>query len=353
MTRKMLSEALTFAAGTVACIGFASAQGAGDSPGVVLGTLEVPVTVDNFVQAATDFEFRKYQAFAQGVNQLIHVRAPVSVDKQPTVRMNRDTLYSIAVINIGEGATLHLPDMGERYVSAQVVNQDHYMNEIFSGGGDHEMTVDIFDTPFVLVIVRTLVDSSDPEDLAAVNALQDQMAITAGSDAPFVATNYDEDSFDAVLQAAKELGRFSPDSIRNFGPKGEVDPIRYFLAAAGGWGGLPETEAVYLNVEPGLPVGEYKIEVPADVPTGEFWSVSLYNADGFFEENALGAYNINSVTGTPNDDGSMTVHLGGCDDDRVNCLPIIDGWNYTVRFYRPGDEIIDGSWEFPAAEPAS
>ena len=106
-------------------------------------------------------------------------------------------------------------------------------------------------------------------------------------------------------------------------------------------------------MEPGLPVGEYKIEVPADVPTGEFWSVSLYNADGFFEENALGAYNINSVTGTPNDDGSMTVHLGGCDDDRVNCLPIIDGWNYTVRFYRAGDEIIDGSWEFPPAEPAN
>ncbi len=45
-------------------------------------------------------------------------------------------------------------------------------------------------------------------------------------------------------------------------------------------------------------------------------------------------------------------HLGGCDDDRVNCLPIMDGWNYTVRLYRPRPEILDGSWVFPSPEPA-
>jgi hypothetical protein len=47
----------------------------------------------------------------------------------------------------------------------------------------------------------------------------------------------------------------------------------------------------------------------------------------------------------------VTVHLGGCDDDRVNCLPIMDGWNYTVRLYRPRAEILDGNWVFPSAEP--
>ena len=37
----------------------------------------------------------------------------------------------------------------------------------------------------------------------------------------------------------------------------------------------------------------------------------------------------------PNPDGTMTVNFGGCDDDRPNCLPIIDGWNYAVRLYLP------------------
>ena len=50
--------------------------------------------------------------------------------------------------------------------------------------------------------------------------------------------------------------------------------------------------------------------------------------------------------------GSVTVHFGGCDDDRPNCLPIMDGWNYTVRLYRPRREILDGTWTFPELEEA-
>ena len=266
--------------------------------------------------------------------------------------MNRDTIYSMALRDISEGATLILPDMGERYVSAQIVNQDHYMNEVFRGGGEYTLDVAKFDTPYVVAIIRTLVDASDPEDLAAVHALQDKIELKAGSTKPFVPTDYDEESFEAVLNAAKELARFSPDSSRVFGPKDEVDPVRYFLGAAAGWGGLPETEAYYLNVEPGLPVGKYKIDVPAEVPTGAFWSISLYNDAGFFEENSKASYNVNSVSGKANDDGSMTVHFGGCDEDRPNCLPIMEGWNYNVRFYQPSAEIVDGSWKFPPAEPA-
>ena len=57
------------------------------------------------------------------------------------------------------------------------------------------------------------------------------------------------------------------------------------------------------------------------------------------------------MSGPRNDDGSMTVHLGGCDDDRVNCLPIQPGWNYTVRLYRSRDEFLKGTYTFPEAEP--
>ena len=46
-------------------------------------------------------------------------------------------------------------------------------------------------------------------------------------------------------------------------------------------------------------------------------------------------------------DGSITVRFGGCDGKTPNCLLILDGWNYTVRFYRPRKEIFDGTWKFP------
>ncbi|WP_342365787.1 MULTISPECIES: hypothetical protein [unclassified Rhizobium] len=31
----------------------------------------------------------------------------------------------------------------------------------------------------------------------------------------------------------------------------------------------------------------------------------------------------------------------------ANYLPIMAGWNYTVRLYRAHPEILDGQWKFP------
>lgn len=310
----------------------------------------IPVTIDNFVRAATDLEFGKYAELAGGVNRFFHFREPTPIEQQPTIRMNRDTLYSVAVIDISEGATLILPDVGDRYMTAMVVNQNHYINEVFFGGGSYTLDMATFDTPHVIVFLRVLVDAADPDDVAAVNAIQDRMTVEAASASPFIVPDYDEQSFQGLLKATIDMGRFATDSFHVFGAREDVEPLRHFIGTAVGWGGLPETEAFYLNVDPDLPVGAYKIEVPAEVPVEAFWSVSLYNADGFFEQNEQGAYNINSVTGTRNEDGSMTVHLGGCEDGRVNCLPIMEDWNYTVRMYRPGPEILDGSWSFPEAQ---
>jgi hypothetical protein len=83
-----------------------------------------------------------------------------------------------------------------------------------------------------------------------------------------------------------------------------------------------------------------------------FWSTSVYNRDGFFERNVRDAYSVNNLTATPDSDGAITVHFGGCADDRPNCLPIMEGWNYTVRLYRPRPEVLDGSWTFPPVKPA-
>ncbi len=73
---------------------------------------QTPVTIDNFVRAATDIEFRKYLAQSGSVNTLFHVREPTPLDRQPTIRMNRDTLYSMAVVDISDGALLTVPETG-------------------------------------------------------------------------------------------------------------------------------------------------------------------------------------------------------------------------------------------------
>jgi hypothetical protein len=255
----------------------------------------------------------------------------------------------MAVADISQGAVLTVPEAGGRYLSVMVVNLDHYINGIFHDSGRYELTVERFDTPYVVVAARILVNTSDPRDVQAVAAIQDGLAIEARSARPFEPTDFDAGSLDTVRAQLLEQAAGGLMATRMFGRREDVDPERHRIGTAAGWGGLPESEATYIGSPAGLPVGAYRLTV-RDVPVDAFWSISVYNAAGFFEPNSRGAYNVNSVTGTKNADGSMTVHFGGCDDDRPNCLPISEGWTYLVRLYRPRPEVLDGRYTFSTPE---
>ena len=274
----------------------------------------VPVTVNNYVRAETAGQFARILKMTGGINKLMSFRGPTPLDKQSVIRMNRDTLYSFAVVNISEGAKLTMPEADGRYNSAMIVNEDEYINKVFYEPGTHEMTKDEFDTDFVLIAFRTLVDSSDPEDVKKANDLQDQIRIEAASSAPYLPLNYDETSYKGLRDSLLEVAKYLPDSTGAFGSKENTKQVPHLLGAAFGWGGLPSEDAFYLNVNPNLPIGSYQIDVPKDVPVKAFWSISVYNKDGFFQENDKGVYNINSQSGKASADGSMTVNLGGCDE---------------------------------------
>jgi len=310
----------------------------------------VVVNVDNFVRAETAAQFDRVVQLTGGINEWVHLRQPTPLDRQVVIRMNRDTLYSSAIVDISNGASLTIPDAEGRYMSVMVVNEDHYVNRVFHDPGTYEITMDEFDTAYVQVTARTLVDAADSEDVLKVNALQDQLKIGARSARRYRHPNYDEESYEAIYELLLALGRSVPDARRSFGKKEDVSEVRHLLAAAFGWGGLPDYEAQYLTVEPNLPVGAYSVTVK-DVPVDAFWSISVYNKDGYFQENEYNAYSVNNISGTPNPDRSFTVHFGG-EPESVNYIPITEGWNYVVRMYQPRDEILDGSWRFPGVKPS-
>lgn len=309
----------------------------------------VHVNAMNFVTAQTALQLETYQKKTGGVNKVLNEREPVAIDNQPTIRMNRDTLYSFAVVDISEGATVTMPEADGRYMSLMVVNQQEYINKVFLKPGQHSLTPEEFGSDYVLLVVRTLVDDSSPADIKKVNELQDQIKIEAKSAKPFVAPNYDMASYKATLDALLDLGKGVEDTSGWFGSKEQTNPIGHLIGAAVGFGGLPGQNAHYLNVNPNLPVGEYMLTAK-DVPVEAFWSISVYNAEGYFQKNPQNAYNFNSVNAKKNADGSITIHFGGCDDGRVNCLPIMEGWNYGVRMYQPGKAILDGSYTFPSVQ---
>jgi hypothetical protein len=312
----------------------------------------VPVTVDNFARAESDLYVGK-NVKEVGLGRFLHNRTPTDIDKQLVIRMNRDTLYSSAVFDLDAGpVTITMPGAGKRFMSMQVIDEDHYVPAVFYGPGPHTLSRNQVGTRYVMAAVRTLVDPNDPKDLDQVHSLQDAIKVEQKSPGKFEIPDWDQASQkqirDALLLLAAHTGGFK----NAFGAKGKVDPVRHLIGTAAGWGGNPDKDATYLSFN--LPKNDgitvYRLTVPGNVPVDAFWSISLYNKEGYFQKNDLNAYSLNNITAKKNADGSVAVQFGGCDGKIANCLPIMPGWNYTVRLYRPRPQILDGTWKFSEAQ---
>jgi hypothetical protein len=313
----------------------------------------VPVTVDNFIRAESDKYFGGLLKDSGGIGKFSHRREPARIDNQNVIRLNRDTLYSSAVFDLDAGpVTITLPDAGKRFMSMMIVNQDHYVPEVVYGKGNTTLTKAKVGTRYVMAAVRTLVDPGDPKDVEQVHALQDAIKASQKSAGSFAVPNWDQASQDKVRNALLVLGSTTSGFKKAFGTKAQVDPVHHLIGTAMGWGGNPDKDATYLSVTPGKNDGTtvYKLNVKS-VPVNAFWSVSVYNAKGYFEKNPYDAYTLNNITAKKSADGSIDIQFGGCDGKISNCLPVTNGWNYTVRLYRPRAEILNGTWSFPQPQP--
>jgi hypothetical protein len=145
----------------------------------------VPVTVDNFARAESDLYMGK-NVKEVGLGKFQNIRNPTSIDQQLVIRMNRDTLYSSAVFDLDTGpVTITMPDAGKRFMSMQLINEDHYVPAVFYGPGSHTLSRNQVGTRYVMAAVRTLVDPADPKDLDQVHALQDAIKVEQKSPGKF------------------------------------------------------------------------------------------------------------------------------------------------------------------------
>jgi hypothetical protein len=318
------------------------------------GTAAIPVTVDNFIRAETDMYLARFGK--EGFGRLHHNRSLCDLDHQIVVRDNRDVLMSYSVLDLDAGpATITLPDAGTRFRSLQAIDQNHFTPVIGFDAGDYTFTKDKIGTRYLALALRTLVDPNNPQDVQAVHALQDATKISQpGGPGRLEIPSWDPESQnrvrDALLVLASTIGEYKGA----FGTREEVDPVRHLIGTAMGWGGNPETVAIYLNVTPPKNDGTtvHRLSVK-DVPVDGFWSITAYNDKGYFDKNPYDAYNFNNITTKKSQDGSIAIQFGGCDGKIPNCLPIMKGWNYIVRLYRPRTEIRNGTWKFPEPQPVN
>ena len=300
-----------------------------------------PVTVENYNRAQTDVNFAGVVKNG-GFGKFRHGRELAPPVQQGIVRPNRDTLYSFAIVDLDAGrVTITLPEAGKRYMGMQVVNQDQYTPATYYGAGTHTLTREMIGARYAIAVVRFLVDFSSKEDVGQVHALQDAIKFSQERPGTFETPNWDEASLKKVQAALLQLGTTVSDTRRMFGAnENEVDSVKHLIGSVMLWGGYPEKDA-QLHGGAVQGIGQALMEN------------TIYDSEGYLLPKQYNAYSVNSITAKKGPDGLITIQLGGCDGEIENCLPITQGWNYTVRLFRPRAEILDGKWTFPLAQPES
>jgi hypothetical protein len=122
---------------------------------------------------------------------------------------------------------------------------------------------------------------------------------------------------------------------------------------------LPEDAIYPLNLgdEAGRPLdgaNKYTInfEKGAAPPVNAFWSITLYDADGFQVPNTLNRFAVSSwMPFKYNPDGSLSLYFQNDNpgkDKEANWLPAPKGaFNLTMRLYGPKSEALTGRWNPP------
>lgn len=310
------------------------------------------VTEDNYALAETQIIFTDYvkriaaATGTNGVGVLLHSKKGADPKDRTVMRINFDTLYSFAVLDLTEDATLTMPETDGRYQSAWIITEEHYNPMAFVTPGEHALTRDNVGSRYAMVVLRTQANTADAADVAQANALQDQLALSQKDRGSYVAShNWD---MDEVLQMrAKYMAIVEADNIASdvmFGKKGEVSLKDHNAGTAYGWGGFTPQRAVYPGYMPTSTAPQTL--TLKDVPAKAFWSITIYDVEGYPQGEI---YNINSQFAVANEDGTYIIHFGG-DKTAPNYMDIFDGWNFALRIYEPTEAYFNGEWVRPELE---
>ena len=297
------------------------------------------VNWDNYVVAETDWYFNGVQKKA-GVNTWMH-DDPVSIDNQQVIRSNRDVVYSIAIVDVREGATFSVPAAdpdNDAFQIIHIMDENHLFHQVVRRG--ESITINASDLTagtHVYLLSRTK-DNGNYED---TKRRQAQLHFVAKSNKPYQAKGFTEKD---VLAYRDQLvgnvmtGKTSVTGLYGFGATlSDIKDNDYKHAAAVGWGGLPADTAQYLPAIMGQgstacqtwtvpnPNLDYKHR-------GGYWSITTYSAKGWIETDK---FYLSGEKMQDNGDGTSSAYFN-CPDIAIS-LRVTEGWTAVVRFYEPVD----------------
>ena len=296
------------------------------------------VTPENFQRAEAIRNANNYVKLG-GDNKWAHFRNPSPIGPNaPTIRMNLDTLYSVAVVDNSNGKfKITIPKSDELF-TVLVFDDQAYSLYYFQTPGEHEI---VSKSPFIIMIARQgMRDYKNPKDIEKARKMQDGLSISGNGPNKFNPTKYDQASLKALTKKLNEEF-LAGDGVLVYGQsKGDVDEHKRLLSNASGWGGMHDQINTYTSSA--MLSGKECREVSfIDPKVRDFFSFTMYDKDGYLMD---GDISINSYNMKKNSDGTYTVHFN-CGKEALNNISSSGrNYNYTVRTYGASDIVKSGEW---------
>jgi len=302
--------------------------------------------------------------------------ALVKAGEDKVVRMNNDTYYKIAFVDLSRGPVLLTSKKPSkaRFSSFQLMDNRNvnFRNLIhpdgvftmYHGKKPAQIQGEAIESPSrgVAVIVRVEVkDKNNAKDVADAKAVFNGIGLDGPKldKAPQLdlLSGFDKKVAEEALRRIDEAFTSKPFRELVAGSKDVPGKVSYLSLAAGtkgGWGG-PVTshssyETIFVDKDGKKMMGKNgTYTITTEEPSVDaFWSLTVYDTErgGYLHPNKENKYHINNTSAVKNKDGTVTfLFKQKCEPGDVNCLEVPAGqFDIAARYYLPGEDIRSGKW---------
>ncbi|MEP4076329.1 DUF1214 domain-containing protein [Haloferula sp.] len=323
-----------------------------DSSSWAANPVDQGMTAEEFIRAES-LHFMKGMAGREGINNFYHFTSLAKAEDKWVVSPNNDVIYSMAIVDASKGFTLTLPDTGDRFITGQIVTEEH-MSHHLVGGGVYKFTGEEFNGSHVAIGVRVGTDASADDVALIVDTLQPQMLVDSNSAGEV--SSYDEETLLKVRSALMVEYNKLPNTFGQMTDdvKKVKDWEKFTYCSAGAWGLAEDKYAMYLPYN--LKGAKKDVCYTATYPqpkVDQFWSITAYNNEKYLMSNDDNI--INTGNAILNDDGTFTVHFGPASyKDREGVKNFIltteDNWGFLMRAYEPDVKAFE-AYDIPEIKP--